>query len=75
MIDELNNILNVKLFYFSLLIFTHAKNSYLINKFVLKSGVELSMSSMIEYFIKNYEISGNNLEWVNYLKSILKVIK
>ena len=73
-IKNLNYILNIKLFYFSLLIFNHANNSYLINKFALKSGVELSMRSMIEYFIKNYEISENNLEWVNYLKDILKEI-
>lgn len=74
-INELNSILNIKLFYFSVLIFTHAKNSYLINKFALKSGVELSMKSMIEYFIRNYEVSGNSLEWVNYLKTILKDIE
>ena len=74
-INELDSILNIKLFYFSVLIFTHAKNSYLINKFALKSGVELSMKSMIEYFIRNYEVSGNSLEWVNYLKTILKDIE
>ena len=74
LIDNLSDILNIKLYYFSVLVFTHAKKSYLINKFAKRSGVEISMKSMIYYFIKNYEISGKNIEWVNYLKSILKEI-
>lgn len=74
-IDSLKKILNTKLFYFSALVFAHAKNSYLINKFAIRSGVDLSMKSMVEYFIRNYEVSGKNIEWVNYLKEVLKEIK
>lgn len=74
LISDLSNILNIKLYYFAVLVFTHAKESYLINKFANKSGVEISMKSMIQYFIKNYEISGNNIDWINYLKNILREV-
>lgn len=71
-IKNLENILNTKLYYFAKYYSLRLQASYLIKKFALKSGIELSLHSITEYFFKNKSVNEQNIERI---KEIIKDIE
>jgi len=52
-LNEIEEILNIKLFYFAKYYSIKLKESYLIKKFALRSGIDLSLYSLSNYFYKH----------------------
>ena len=74
-LKELDDIINVKLFYFTKLYWNLANDSYLLQKYAQNSDVELSMKSMMKYFLKNIDFSKKiNNDEIEYMQKVLKDI-
>ena len=71
MVKSLEEIINIKLFYFAKYYSLRLKVSYLIQKFAIKSGIELSLNTIAEYFFKNNFPHEN----VKEIKKIIKVVE
>ena len=70
-IENLESILNTKIFYFAKYYSLRLQSSYLIRKFALHSGIKLSLYSVAEYFFKNSS-NGSHIETI---KKIIKEIE
>jgi len=70
-INSLEEIINIKLFYFAKYYSLRLEISYLIQKFAIKSGIELSLGTIAEYFFKNNFPNRN----VEEIKKIIKGVE
>jgi len=70
-IKNIEIILNTKIFYFAKYYSFRLEVSYLIKKFAIQSGINLSLGAIVEYFFKNNS-SGENIEQI---KQIIKGVE
>ena len=74
-LNNLEKILNTKMFYFDKLLWYEAQKSSNIQRFFDESNIkgDYSTKTFIKYYLKNIDISkANDSEWINYLTKILK---
>jgi DNA repair exonuclease SbcCD ATPase subunit len=77
-LQKLEDILNVKLYYFDKLLWDKAKKSYDIVKFFESANIDgdFSTKTFIKYFLKNIDTTkSKNKEWFDYLKRILRIVE
>jgi hypothetical protein len=76
-LQDLEKVLNSKMFYFDKLLWYEAQKSMSIERFFSEANIEgdYSTKTFIKYYLKNIDISkANNSEWLGYLNKILRVL-